>query len=576
MPSPAEVEALLTGPGGMFEVAVEDVRCVPVKVYKSRMRSLREVEALGRARGDAETHLVYRGRRIGFGAFCDQADRVARSLASRHGVGPGDRVAVLSANNPEWCLTFWATVSLGAVLVGLNGWWKADEILYGLADSGARVLVADGPRLGRLAGRLASCQELCGVYVIEDEAGEGAVAEGAHRFEELLEPVALDGPDPLAAPIDEDDPAVVFYTSGTTGRPKGAVSTHRSMIANLQNTLYSVVMSAMVREGSGMLPEGGQVVALLTSPLFHVSGLHSVLVVGMAAGSRVVIPAGRFDPVAVMALIEAERVTHWVTVPTMIWRVVEHPARERFDLSSVATVAYGGSPAPPELQRRIREAFPGLRGQGNAYGLTETSSAATYNFGPELARRPESVGRPLPIVEVQVAGPDGTELSPRQVGEVLVRGPTVMPGYWNDPVATERALAGGWLRTGDLGYRDEEGYLYLTDRAKDVIIRGGENVYSTEVENRLCEHPAVVEAAVIGVPHRVLGEEVKAVVRLEPGSEITPDELRAWVGETLADFKVPAHVEVVDQPLPRNAAGKLQKGVLRGQGDLELAQDPWA
>lgn len=576
MPSPEEVEALLTGPGGMFEVVVEDVRSRPTRVYKNRMRSLREVASLGRARGD-ETFLVYRDRRVSFGDFADQADRVARALARRHGVGPGDRVAVLSANNPEWCLSFWATVSLGAVLVGLNGWWKADEIVYGLVDSGAKVLVADGPRFERVAGRLSDCPGLEAVYVIDPDVGEGALAENVHCFDELLagpDGAGPDGagPDPLSVPIDEDDPAVIFYTSGTTGRAKGAVSTHRSMIANLQNTIYSVMTSAMVREGGGVLPESGPVVALLTSPLFHASGCHSVLVVGMAAGSRMVIPAGRFEPVAAMSLIEGERVTTWVTVPTMIWRVVEHPDRHRFDLSSVVTVAYGGSPAAIELQRRIGETFPGLRSQGNAYGLTESSSAATYNAGAELARRPDSVGRPFPTIELRVVDPQLRDVPRGTVGEVLVHGPTLMPGYWNDPAATGEALTDGWLRTGDLGYLDEEGYLYITDRAKDMIIRGGENVYCTEIENRLAEHPAVVEAAVIGVPHATLGEEVKAVVRVEAGSRLTAADVQRWVGATLADFKVPAHVAFTEEPLPRNASGKLLKDVLRGRTDSELTE----
>ncbi|MBO0713569.1 MAG: acyl--CoA ligase [Acidimicrobiales bacterium] len=581
MPSAQEVEALLTGPGGMFEVVVEDVRSRPTRVYKNRMPSLREVLSLGRARGE-ETFLVYRDRRVSFGDFGDQADQVARALAGRHGVGPGDRVAVLSANNPEWCVSFWATVSLGAVLVGLNGWWKADEVVYGLVDSGAKVLVADGPRFERLAGRLSECPALEAVYVIDPEAKEEAFSGNVHRFDELLTRSQAEGQvggdvpdtpglDPLATPIDEDDPAVILYTSGTTGRAKGAVSTHRSMIANLQNTIYSVMASTMVHEGGGVLPEGGPLVALLTSPLFHVSGCHSVLVVGMAAGSRVVIPAGRFEPVAAMALIEQERVTTWVTVPTMIWRVVEHPERHRFDLSSVVTVAYGGSPAAVELQRRIREAFPNLRSQGNAYGLTETSSAATYNAGAELARRPDSVGRPFPIIELRVVDAELRDVAPGTVGEVLVHGPTLMPGYWNDPSATSEALADGWLRTGDLGYLDDEGYLYITDRAKDVIIRGGENVYCTEIENRLAEHEEVVEAAVIGVPHPTLGEEVKAVVRVEPGSQLSAADVQRFVAATLADFKVPAHVAFTEEPLPRNASGKLLKDILRGRADPDLA-----
>jgi long-chain acyl-CoA synthetase len=256
----------------------------------------------------------------------------------------------------------------------------------------------------------------------------------------------------------------------------------------------------------------------------------------------------------------------------MIWRVVEHPARHDYDLSSVTTVAYGGSPSAAELQRRVQETFPNVRTMGNAYGLTESSSVATVNWGSELVNRPDSVGRALPVVELRVIDEDGKDVPAGDIGEIRIKGPIVMPGYWNDPEATAETVTDGWLHSGDIGYLDDEGFLYVTDRAKDMIIRGGENVYCVEIENRLAEHPGVVEAAVVGVPHPRLGEEVKAVVRLEPGASVTADELRAWVAETLADFKVPAHVELRAEVLPRNAAGKLMKDVLRGRGEVGLAE----
>jgi long-chain acyl-CoA synthetase len=568
MPSAAEVRAQLTGPGGMFEVVTETVGGRPMQVYKDRLRSLAEIPAAARQRGDEHTFLLYGDDTWSYRRFVDTANGVARELAERCGVGPGDRVAVLSQNNPEWCLAFWATVSSGAVLVGLNGWWKADEVVYGLTDSGAKVLVADRKRFERIADRLDQAPDLrhvflvgCGPEDFPDAATAGAVQ--LHRFEGLTVSPTEQVPD---AGIAEDDPAVIFYTSGTTGRSKGAVSTHRSMIANLQNTLYTTVAGAMAG-GSSPLDGSGRTVSLLTSPLFHVSGCHSGLVVGMFAGVEIVIPAGRFDPETALRLIERHGVTVWATVPTMVWRVCEHPGRHDYDTSTVKTVAFGGSPSADELQRKVRDTFPNVRSTSNAYGLTETSSVATVNSGADAVRKPWSVGPPVPTVRIRIEAADGTEAPVGDPGEVCVRGPILMKGYWGKPEATAEAIdEDGWLHTGDIGTLDDEGFLSITDRKKDMIIRGGENVYCVEIENRLVDHPAVADAAVVGVPHPSLGEEVKAVVQVEAGASLTADEVRQWVAAELADFKVPAHVEVRDEPLPRNASGKLLKNVLRGDG----------
>ncbi|MEY2475830.1 MAG: steroid-24-oyl-CoA synthetase, partial [Actinomycetota bacterium] len=395
-----------------------------------------------------------------------------------------------------------------------------------------------------------------------------------HRFDELTGTPTADQP---GGPIDEDDPAVIFYTSGTTGRPKGAVSTHRNMIANLQNTVLSTVVGTMTGDGAP-IPSGdegsgsAQPAALFTSPLFHVSGCHSTLVVGYMGGLKLVMPVGRFQPETALELIQREHISVWATVPTMVWRVVEHPDRTNYDLSSIKTVAYGGSPSAAELQRRVQETFGAVKTLGNAYGLTESSSVATAIGGQEFLDRPNSVGRPMPVVELRIVQADGTDAPTGQLGEVWIKGPIIMPGYWNKPEATAESITDGWLHSGDIGYVDEGGYLYITDRAKDMIIRGGENVYCVEIENRLSEHSAIAEAAVIGVPHQSLGEEVKAVVRVEPGESITEAEVRSWVAETLANFKVPAYVDIVTEKLPRNASGKLLKNVLRGEGEVSFAE----
>ena len=569
MPTMAEVRATLTGPGGPFEVVTDVVDGVEMKVYADRLPHLRAVAELAAGRGDDEPFLVFGERRIGFGEFFRLANSVAAGLSER-GIGHGDRVAVLSANNPEWCVSFWATVNLGAILVGLNGWWKTDEILYGLQDSGSRVLVADRGRFVRIAEQLDALPDLEAVFLIDADPEEFGGDARLHRFDELTDRLDAGFPD---QPIEEADAAVIFYTSGTTGRPKGAISTHRSMIANLQNTIYNGVATAMAAPETGpALGQADRTTALLTSPLFHVSGCHSSLVVGTLGGLKIVIPEGKFEPDKALRLIQDEKVTIWATVPTMVWRVCEYPDRHDFDTSSVTSVAFGGSPSADELQRMVRDTFPNVRSTSNAYGLTESSSVATVINGPDALAKPTSVGPPMPVVDIRIADAAGNEVPAGETGEVLIRGPIIMPGYWGKPEATAETVINGWLHTGDIGRVDDEGYLYITDRAKDMIIRGGENIYCVEIEQRLVEHPEIADAAVIGVAHPELGEEVKAVVQVAPDSALTADEVRSWVAEALANFKVPTYVELTNDKLPRNASGKLLKNVLRGEGEVSFAE----
>jgi long-chain acyl-CoA synthetase len=571
VPTPDEIYAQLTGPGGPFEVVEEDVAGRPTEVYKERMRSLREIPAIARGRGDDEAFIVYGDRRIGFTTFVDTANAVSTGLADL-GVGSGDRVAILAQNCPEWCLAFWGTVDLGAIAVGLNGWWKADEIVYGLQDSGANVLVADRKRIERVVGDLGECPDLEHVLLIDCAPGDIGL-EGDDRVRRFDELTATPTPELPSTPIDEDDPAVILYTSGTTGRPKGAVSTHRNMIANMQNTFFTSVFGALVSgDQQAITAPSGPNVSLFTSPLFHVSGCHSTLVVGLLAGLRLIMIQGRFDPDAALRLIEDEGVTIWATVPTMIWRVCEHPARHDYDTSTVRTVAFGGSPSADELQRMVRDTFPNVKSAANAYGLTETSSVATLLAPEDAIERPDSVGRPVPTVRIRIADDFGRELPVGETGEILITGPTLMAGYWGKPEATAEAIHDGWLHTGDIGRVDPSGYLYITDRKKDMIIRGGENIYCVEIENRLVAHHEILDAAVIGVPHPELGEEVKAVVQVTDDSELDEDDVRTWVAETLAGFKVPAFVELRTDKLPRNASGKLLKNALRGVGEVSFEE----
>ena len=549
MPTREEAEAILLAPGAPFELVWEDVLGERMQVFRQRAPSLRALVERSTAFGGAE-YVVFGDRRITFAEHARRVASVAAALRERFGVAKGDRVAVLAANCPEWIVTFWASVSLGAIAVGLNGWWTGDEIRYGLGDARPAVLVADQKRLARLEGADP------GMPVVEIESGFGRLWDH--------DPDAPLPPEPIA----EDDPALILYTSGTTGRPKGAVLSHRSLIAFLGVTGFSGARTMMSRPPAPPDEVQHPPCLFVTSPLFHVSGMHSAALIGLANGVRSVWNVGRFDPVTTMQTIARERVTNWGAMNTLVHRLMHHPEFGRYDLSSLRNIGSGGAPTAPELQRRMRAAFPSTRGDlGHGYGSTETGALATLTGGDEWAAFPDAVGRPVPTVQVEIHAADGRVLPEGDEGEVCVRSPLVMLGYWNRPEETAETLgAGRWLRTGDVG-RMLGGRLYLASRKRDLVIRGGENVYPVEIENRLAEHPDVEEAAVLGVAHEELGQEVKAIVVPRPGTRLDPTELAAFVGATLAYFKVPTQWEIRREPLPRNASGKVLKHVLAGEAE---------
>jgi long-chain acyl-CoA synthetase len=555
------VLAELTGPGGAFEIVTEDVLGVPLQIYKNRLHTLGEVIAMADARAGVD-FLVQGDRRVTYDEHNALVRRVTVAFAEL-GVGHGDRVAVLSANNVEWVVLFWVAAAIGAVVVPLNAWWKADELEFGLRDSGAKLLFCDAKRWQVVRERVDGLPDLEHVFVMGLEERDGAARPGT----DLLR---ADDPGVLPdATVAEDDLFAIMYTSGTTGRPKGATLTHRQALANLQNIFcLGIANSSRGGEAAPELTSDVQSATLLVVPLFHVTGCLSTMMLSYASGAKVVLmPPGRFDPDAAMATIEREKVTSFGGVPTIMWRIVESPNFEDYDLSTVVRVSYGGAPAAAELVQRIHERFPKVRKTlATAYGLTESASVATSNAGDDYRTHPDSVGRPAPTVEIKLVDADGNPVPTGETGEIWLRGPTIMlRGYWNRPDATADAITrDGWFRSGDIGRYDEDGFLYLVDRAKDMIIRGGENVYCVEVEEVLFEHPDVVDAAVVGVPHKVLGEEVKAVVQLKPGSTATAEDLRTHSAARLANFKVPEYVDLRDEPLPRNPAGKVLKNLLRG------------
>ena len=561
----ADAVARLTAPGQLFEMEEQEIRGVRVRTWKAAPPSLRTVLDLSLGYGNAD-YIVYEDRRVSYDRHYREAATLAHRLRDELGVVAGDRVAIAMRNLPEWIVAFWATIATGAVAVPLNAWWTGGELAYGLADSGAVVAFADTERARRLASVAGTLPALRATVVVDDEGAGVAGTGGTRAYEEVLGEVAGDAVPPDVA-IDPDDDATIFYTSGTTGRPKGAVGTHRNACTNLMN-LFFAQSASQLRFGVGPGDQGDapQRCYLLNVPLFHATGCHAVLVTNTAAGSKLVL-MHHFDPEQALELIERERVTVFGGVPTVVMRILDSPDLQRRDVSSVRSVSYGGAPAPPDLVRRINEAFS--TGQaGNGYGLTETSAATALNGAEDYVQRPDSVGRAVPVADVAVVpegftGEDPPAAPPGTTGELWIKGPHVVRGYWNKPDDTRRAITNGWLHTGDVARIDEEGFITIVDRAKDMVIRGGENVYSVEVEDALFSHPAVAECAVIGVPHPVLGEEVGAVVVLRPGHRVSADELADHVRARLAAFNVPTRFWFRSTPLPRNPAGKLLKRVLR-------------
>jgi len=554
----AEARARLTAPGTRFEMAEAVIRGVPTRVWINTPPSLAWLAQAAAAHGE-RVFTVYEDERVTYAANARAVATLAAHLSTL-GVGRGDRVALAMRNVPEWPVVFFAAVCLGAIIVPLNAWWTGAELAYGLRDSGARVLIVDDERHGRIALHQ---DELPGLdHVLVARAGAPLTGIAARLEDAIGTPHDWAAQPPVAFPdvaIEPDDDAFIFYTSGTTGAPKGAIGTHRNMCSNILSGGYSAARSYL-RRGEAP-PEPTPRVMLNVIPLFHVTACSAGLMGAIATGSTVIFMR-RWDPVRAMEIIERERVNVTGGVPTIAWQLLEHPDRRRYDLSSLESISYGGAPSAPELVRRIHAEFGAL--PGNGWGMTETCATVTHHGAEDYLARPDSAGPPVAAADVKIVADDGvTEVPVGEVGELWARGPMVVRGYWNKPEASAATFINGWVRTGDLARLDAEGFVTIVDRAKDMVIRGGENIYSTEVENVLYAHPAVTDCAIIGIPHRTLGEEPAAVVHLAPGCGANEAELQAWVGGRLAAFKVPVAIRFVDATLPRNANGKILKGELR-------------
>ncbi len=551
--SRAECKAILTAPGMRFEMEEVGIRGVPTRVWKNAPPNLRAIALLGASHG-AREFVIYQDERVTYDAWFRAVATLAHHFQSL-GVEKGDRVALAMRNLPEWPVAFFAAVTIGAICVPLNAWWTGGELAYGLANSGTKLLVCDEERWERIAEHRAECPALESVIVTRHEGD----LQSAARLEDILgTPSAYK--DLPARPLPEvailpDDDATIFYTSGTTGKPKGALGTHRNICSNIMSSAYGAAC-AVLRRGEE-IPEPKPRTGLTVIPLFHVTACSAGLMGAIAAGNTMIFMY-RWDPVEAFQIIEREKVNTTGGVPTIAWQLLEHPERKNYDLSSIEAIAYGGAPAAPELVRKIREEFGAL--PGNGWGMTETMATVTGHSSEDYLNRPDSCGPPVAVADLKIMSEDGTrELPTGEIGELWARGPMIVKGYWNNPEATAETFIDGWVRTGDLARLDEEGWCYIADRAKDMIIRGGENIYSSEVENALYDHPAVTDAALIGLPHQQLGEEPAAVVHLAPGTSASEAELQEWVAARLAKFKVPVKIAFSNETLPRNANGKILK-----------------
>ena len=543
----------LTAPGADFEVVEENVRGIPMRVFRNAPPTLRAVLDATREFAERDA-VVYEDERYTYAEMRGAAAGLAARFRERYGLGRGDRIAVAMRNYPEWPLVFWGAIAAGLIVVPLNAWWTARELRYAIEDSGARLLVADGERI-ELMGDSLSGLALRGVIAVRHS---DELPAGAERWEDVRAELDVEAPLPEAE-IDPDDDATILYTSGTMGTPKGAIGTHRNHVTNLMNTALNGALGLAM---AGEEPPEEQPVYMTTFPIFHIAGQTGMQFAALS-GSKLVL-LYRWDTAKALEMIERERESSMAAVPKTVRRLLESPELERHDVSSLAALASGGAPVPPDLILSIDRQFASAVAPANGYGLTETTSAVVINSGEEYVAHPDSVGRPVVGCDLRVVDPASREdVATGHIGELWVRGPNVVRGYWNKPKETAASFTDGWFHTGDLGYVDGDGLVYVVDRLKDVVIRGGENVYCAEVEAVLFEHPAVDDVAVIGLPDELLGEEVAAIVDLRPDVPADAEALRAHAAERLARFKVPGVIVFRDSPLPRTATGKVLKRELR-------------
>ena len=544
----------LTGPGGVFEIVETPVRGQMLRAYKNAPPHIRALWLSTAAHGDRD-YLVYGEERISYAEAHRQVAAVAAWLSAR-GVTRGDRVAIAMRNYPEWMLIYWACVCLGVAAVGMNAWWVPEEMEFGLADSAPKVLFCDAERLGRILERPSM---VTGVTVV---AVRAPALAGGVAWEQVIESSGA-MPD---VDIDPDDDASIFYTSGTTGFPKGAQLTHRGCVSNLFSIMFSGQVQALATSRATGVPIDPDApapvpVGLVTTPLFHVTANNCGAYALTAAGGKMVLMY-RWDAKEALTLIERERVTAMSGVPVMARELLQHPDFESHDLSSLMTLGGGGAQLPPDLVAKIDSSVATAR-PNTGYGMTETCGIITAVAADFYVDKPESAGPAMPCFEVKCVDDEGNTVASGSLGELWVKGAQVIKGYINRPDATAESITDGWLHTGDIARVDEDGFIFIVDRKKDMVLRGGENVYCAEVEASLYRHVGVAECSVFGVPDDRLGEEVAAAIYPRPGETIDAAAIREHCATIMAKHKIPRYLWIVAEPLPRNASGKFLRRQLR-------------
>ncbi|MBL0123006.1 MAG: acyl--CoA ligase [Betaproteobacteria bacterium] len=555
--------AQLTAPGAPFETAEQTINGRRSRVFKNAPQNLIEMLAPARKFGERE-FVVLQQQRWSFDRLFAEADALASQLARRFGVEKGDRVAIAMRNRPEWMAAFLAAASLGAIVAPLNSWGRREELLHGLNNSAPKVYFCDPQRFEPVAGELAAL----GISAVVTDAGVGDAA--AASYEAMI--AAGAGQEVPAVHLVPEDPALILYTSGTTSRAKGALSTQRAVCQALSNYDFQGALAGMTSPDiiQAMIAAGYAPTTLMAVPLFHVSGLQFQFLAALRTGRRLVM-TWKWDPEEALRLIAAEHCTAFNGSPAMILQLLSSPSFAGTDTSSLSAFGLGGSAVAPRVIDLIRSTKPkSLSGTG--YGLTETNGLGASSSGAGYFYKPGSSGQVSPIIEIASADAEGRFLPRGQSGEIWLRGPTVMLGYWRDPEATAAVMHDGWFASGDIGYVDAEGFIFIVDRIKDIVNRAGEKISTNEVEACLISHAAVAEVAAFGVPDETLGEVLAAVVHLRPGAVASEVELVAHVAQRLASFKVPAHIIITADDLPRSPSGKLLKRELRASVAKNFSQ----
>ncbi len=555
--------AELTAPGAPFEIAEVEIRGVPLRTYKNAPPSIRELW-LSTEPFAARDYLVYENERITYA----QAHALVASVASwlfDKGVKPGDRVAIAMRNYPEWMLIYWACTSVGVAVVGMNAWWVADEMEYAMKDSRPKLVFCDKERLDRIMERPEAAQDAI-LVTVRTPAPAGAV--------NWSDVIAHGGALPDVT-VDPDSDACIFYTSGTTGFPKGAQLTHRGCIANLFNMMFAGACFPLATQRATGAPAADPdapappTIALVTTPLFHVTANNCVAYAATAGGGTLVLMY-KWDAGEALRLIEAEKVTSMSGVPVMSRELLAHPDFATRNTSSLLALGGGGAQLQPDLVHKIDETVATAR-PSTGYGMTETCGIITSLSGDFFVDKAASAGPAMPAYEARCVDDDGNTVPQGEIGELWVRGSAVIKGYINRPEATADTITDGWLHTGDVARIDEDGFIFIVDRKKDMVLRGGENVYCAEVEACIFHHPAVAECCVFGVPDARLGEEVAAAILLRPSHQASADEIRSHCLAHLSKHKAPRYIWFLTESIPRNASGKFLKRQLKETLSLETA-----